>query len=78
MCLSRGGTDHKAQAGRVVSCPGNNSSTSVEGEELWYLDAPNTNPPMDTDHEVGDESEEGADGQMSPGDEAETNTHTNQ
>ena len=45
-------------AGRVISCPGHDSSTSVEGEELWHLDTPS----MDTDHEVEDEGEEGADG----------------
>ena len=55
-------------AGRVVSCPGNDSSTSVEEEEVWHLDAPS----MDTDHEgeVGDEGKEEAD-------EAETNMCTN-
>ena len=54
-------------AGRVVSCPGDDSSTSVEEEEAQHLDAPSTN----TDHEgeVGDEGEEEAD-------EAETNMHT--
>ena len=36
-------------AGRVISCPGNDSSTSVEGEELWHSDAPS----MDTDREAG-------------------------
>ena len=72
------------RAGQVVSCPSNDSSmTSMEGEELWHSDTSNTNPPMDTDREAGEESEEpirseeGADGQMSPGDEAETNVHTN-
>ena len=41
-------------AGQVVSCPNDNSSTmSMEGEELWHSDAPSTNPPTDTDHEVG-------------------------
>ena len=35
-------------AGRVISCPGDDSSTSVEGEESWHLDASS----MDTDHEV--------------------------
>ena len=55
----------------------------MEGDELQVSDAPTTNPPMDTDHEVGEESEEpigskeGADGQMSPGDEAERNACTN-
>ena len=71
-------------AGQVISCPGNDSSTtSIEGEESRHSDAPSTNLPTDTDHEAGDESEEpigskeGADGQMSPGDQAETNTCTN-
>ena len=67
-----------------MSCPGNNSSMmSIDGEELWYSDAPSTNPPMDTDREVREESkepigsEEGVDGQTSPGDEVETNMCTN-
>ena len=66
--------DHKPWAGRVISCPGDDSSTSVEGEKSWHSDAPST----DTDCEAGDEGEEGAAGQTSPGDEAETNTCTNQ
>ena len=55
----------------------------MEGEESQFSDAPSTSPPMDTDHKVGEESkepirsEEEADGQMSPGDEAETNPCTN-
>ena len=68
-----------------MSCPSDDSSmTSMEGGESRHSDAPSTKPPMDTDCEVGDESdepigsEEGVDGQMSAGDEAETNTHTNQ
>ena len=72
-------------AGQVMSCPDDDSSTiSMEGEELQHSDAPSTNLPTDTDHEVGEESkepigsEEGADRQMSPGDEAETNACTNQ
>ena len=71
-------------AGRVVSCPSDDSSMmSIEGEESQYSDAPSTNPPTDTDREAGDESEEpirskeGVDEQTSPGDEAETNTRTN-
>ena len=71
--------------GRVVSCPGDDSSmTSMEGDESWVSDAPSTNPPTDTDHEMGEESkepigcEEGADGWTSPGDEAERNVCTNQ
>ena len=58
--------------GRVVSCPSNDSSTSEEGEESRHPDAPS----MD-EEEVGNEGEEGADRQMSPGDEAETDTCTN-
>ena len=61
-------------AGRVVSCPSDDSSTSEEGEESWHLDALST----DTDHEAGDEGEEGADRQTSSGDEAETDTCTDQ
>ena len=54
------------------------------GEESQVSDAPSTNPPTDADREVREESkepigsEEGADGQMSPGDEAETNACTSQ
>ena len=58
----------KLGAGRIVSCPGDDSSTSVEEEEAWHSDIRSTNPPMDTDHEVGDESEDGVGGQTSPGD----------
>ena len=43
----------------------------MEGEESQHLDIPSTNPPMDTDHEVGDESEDRVDG-------AETKMRTNQ
>ena len=57
-------------AGRIVSCPGNSSSTSAEEEEAWHLDAPSTNPPMDMDCKAGDESKDGAGGQTSPGDKA--------
>ena len=67
----------RLRAGRIVSCPGDNFSTSAEEEEVGHSDAPSTNPPMDTDHEVGDEIEDGAEGQTSPGDEAETNMCTN-
>ena len=59
-------------AGRIVSSPGDNSSTSAEEEEVWHSDAPSTNPPTDMDQEVGDESEDGAGGQTNPGDEAES------
>ena len=61
----------RLRAGRVISCPGNDSSTSEEGEELWHLDAPS----MDKE-EVGNEGEEGLDGQTSPGDETETDMYT--
>ena len=55
---------------------------SMAGEESRHSDEPSTNPPKDTDHEVGEESEEpirseeGVDGLMSPGDKAETNART--
>ena len=45
-------------AGRIVSCPGNDSSTSAEKEEVQHSDTPSTNPPTDTGPEVGDESED--------------------
>ena len=71
-------------AGQVVSCAGDHSSMmSIEGEESRHSDASSTNLPTDTDHEAGDEneepirSEEGVDGQMNPGDQAETNMCTN-
>ena len=72
-------------ASQVMSYPGDDSSMmSMETEESRHSDAPSTHPPMDTDNEAGEESKEpikskeGVDGQLSPGDEAETNTHTNQ
>ena len=58
---------------RIVSCPGNNSSISVEEEEAWHSDTQSTNPPTDTDPEVWDESEDGAGGQTDPEDAAERN-----
>ena len=58
----------RLRAGRIVSCPGDDSSTSAEEEEAWHSDTPSANPPTDTDPEVGDESEDGAGGQTSPGD----------
>ena len=74
----------KLGVGRVTSCPNDNSSKmSKEGEELWVSDTPSTNPSMDTDCEVGEESkepirsEEGVERQTSPGDQAETNMYTN-
>ena len=50
---------------------GDDSSTSAEEEEAWHFDTPCTNPPTDTDPNVGDESEDGARGQTSPGDAVE-------
>ena len=53
----------------------------MEGEELWFSDAPSTGPHMDTDHEASEESkkptvsEDGANGWMSPGEEAKANLH---
>ena len=58
-------------AGRIVSCPSNDSSTSAEEEEAWHSDTQSTNPPTDTDPEAGDESQDGAGGQTNPGDTAE-------
>ena len=58
-------------AGRIVSCPGDDSSTSAEVEEMWHSDTQSTNRPMDTDPEAGDESKNGAGGQTSPGDAVE-------
>ena len=58
-------------AGRIVSCPGNDSSTSTEEEEVWYSDTQSTSPPTDTDPKVGDESEDGVGGQTNPGDPVE-------
>ena len=71
------------RAGRVVSCPGDDSSTmSMEGgEESQFSDAPSTGPHMDTDREVGKESDEPigskgeVSGQMSPGEGAEAGPH---
>ena len=40
-------------AGRIVSCPSNDSSTSAEEEEVWHSDTLNTNPLTDTDPEAG-------------------------
>ena len=74
----------RLRAGRVMSCPGDDSSTmSMEGEGSRFSDAPSTGQHMDTDHEASEESEEpilsenGANGQMSPGEGAEANPHTN-
>ena len=60
----------RLRAGRIVSCPGNDSSTSTE-EEAQHSDTQSTNPPTDTDPEAGDESEDGAGGQTNPGDAVE-------
>ena len=61
----------RLRAGRIVSWPGNDSSTSIEEEEAWHSDTQSTNPPTDTDPEAGDESEDGAGGQTNPGDAVE-------
>ena len=58
-------------AGRIVSCPIDDSSTSTKEEEVWHSDTQSTNPPTDTDPEVGDESEDRAGGQTNPGDAVE-------
>ena len=74
----------RLRAGQVMNCPGNDSSTmSMEGEELWSSDAPSTGPHTDMDREVSKESEEpivsedGANRQISPGEEAKANPCTN-
>ena len=56
----------RLRPGRIVSCPSDDSSTSAEEEEAQHSDAPSTNPPTDTDPEVGDESEDGVGGKASP------------
>ena len=50
----------RLEAGRVVSFPGDDSSTmSMDGEEeSQFSDTPSMGPHMDMDHEVGEESEE--------------------
>ena len=63
----------RLRASRIVSCPGNDSSTSAEEEEVQHSDTQSTNPPMDTDPKVGDESEDGAGGQTDLEDAAERN-----
>ena len=56
----------------------------MEGEESQFSDAPSTSPPMNTDCQVGEESEEpigseeGVDGWMSPGEGAKANPCTDQ
>ena len=54
----------RLRAGRIVSCPGDDSSASTEEEETWHSDTQSTNPPTDTDPEVGDESEEEQEGRL--------------
>ena len=61
----------RLRVGRIVSCPGNDSSTSTEEEEAWHYDTQSTNPPTDTDPKVGDESEDRVGGQTNHGDAAE-------
>ena len=75
----------RLRAGRVVSCPDDDSSTmSMEGGEgLQFSDAPSTGPPTDVDCEVGKESEEpvGSEGEASgwtnPGDKAKASQRIN-
>ena len=70
-------------AGRVVSCPGDDSSTmSMEGEEeARFSDAPSMGLHMDTDCEAGEESKEpiGSEEEVSrwtsPEEGAETSLH---
>ena len=63
----------RLRASRIVSCSGDDSSTSVEEEEAQHSDAQITNPPTDTDPEAGDESEGRAGGQTDPEDAVERN-----
>ena len=39
----------------IVSCSGNDSSTSSEEDEVWHSDTQSINPPTHTDPEPGDE-----------------------
>ena len=73
----------RLEVGRVVSCLGNDSSTSIEGgEESRFSDAPSMGPHIHTDCEVSEESKEpvGSEGEvsgwMSPGEGAEASPHT--
>ena len=75
----------RLEVGQVMSCPGDDlSTTSMEGEESQFSDAPSMSPHMDMDREVGEESEEPigreeeANGQMSPGEGIEESLHTDQ
>ena len=63
----------RLRASRIVSCPGDDFSTSVEEEEAWHSDTQSTNPPMHTDPEVGNESEDGVEGQTGLKDAVEGN-----
>ena len=38
---------------------------------MWHSDTQSTNPPTETDPQVGDESEDGEGGQTNPGDAVE-------
>ena len=60
-------------ASRIVSCPGDDSSTSAEEEEAQHSDIQSPNPPTDTDPEAGNESEDGVGGQTDPEDGVERN-----
>ena len=63
----------RLRASKIVSCPGNDSSTSAEEEEAWHCDTQSTNPPTDTDPEVEDESEDGVGGHTDLEDAVERN-----
>ena len=63
----------RLRASGIVSCPGDDSSTSAEEEEARHSDTQSTNPPTDTDPELGDESEDGVGGQTDPEDAVEGN-----
>ena len=68
------------EAGQVVSCLGDDSST--EWEDLWFSNTPSTGPHTDMAHEVAEESEEPvqskeeANGWTSPREGAGANPHT--
>ena len=61
----------RLRAGRIVSCPSDDSSTSTEEEEMWHSDTQSTNPPTDTHSKAGGESEDGVGGQTNPSDAVE-------
>ena len=81
--LKEGKRIARLRVSRVVSCPGDNSSTtSMEGgEESQFSDTPSMGLQMDMDREVGEESEEpvGSEGEVSrqtnPGEEAKASPH---